>query len=358
MFRTIKRFAAATISLALASVMLLSLPAWAQDLAEAARQERERRKDLAAHHIYTNDDLAKSRILVPEDQARVQAHNTGQSTPVIVATSNATTDPVSGVSQPSSSLPIPGVTLASQAPILVRGSVAVPAPPDPIRAAVAPSVDALATEPLQLSLPFAENSAPRFSERHSGSETQAPSIVTARESAQPRATTPDILALVTPPAQLSFPSAPFAEGSAPRFSERHSGSETQAPSIATARASAQATATTPDIRALVTLPAQLSFPSADSFAPKLSDRSSGKESQSPSILYPVASVQSDATRSETHVGFPSALVVPLAMPKERFRSRALSNRASSDSSCKLRRHLLGVDWKYIRATGGDCPAGG
>lgn len=45
----------------------------AQDVAEAARQERARKgaDHKAAHHVYTEEDLKRDRILTPEDQAEV-----------------------------------------------------------------------------------------------------------------------------------------------------------------------------------------------------------------------------------------------------------------------------------------------
>ena len=48
---------------------------FAQDLGEIARQERERRKEQPARstYVYTNDDLQRQHILVPEDEARVLA---------------------------------------------------------------------------------------------------------------------------------------------------------------------------------------------------------------------------------------------------------------------------------------------
>jgi len=56
-------------------LLLSAVPALAQDLGEAARQERERKQNLAYHstHVYTNEDLQRPHILVPEDQARMLA---------------------------------------------------------------------------------------------------------------------------------------------------------------------------------------------------------------------------------------------------------------------------------------------
>ena len=47
----------------------------AQDAAEGARQERERKaaEAKAPRHVYTEDDLKRARILTPEDQAKVAA---------------------------------------------------------------------------------------------------------------------------------------------------------------------------------------------------------------------------------------------------------------------------------------------
>lgn len=46
----------------------------AQDVAEAARQERaQKEKQKKAHHVYTEEDLKKVEILTPEDRAEVEA---------------------------------------------------------------------------------------------------------------------------------------------------------------------------------------------------------------------------------------------------------------------------------------------
>ncbi len=58
---------------------------FAQDLGEIARQERERKKEQQprATYVYTNDDLQRRHILVPEDQARVLAARRSISDPAI-----------------------------------------------------------------------------------------------------------------------------------------------------------------------------------------------------------------------------------------------------------------------------------
>jgi nucleoid-associated protein YgaU len=55
--------------------LLLAAPVHSQSLGEVARQERERKQNQArpATHVYTNEDLARPRILLQEDRERVQA---------------------------------------------------------------------------------------------------------------------------------------------------------------------------------------------------------------------------------------------------------------------------------------------
>src|SRR5208337_3689104 len=47
----------------------------AQDAAGAARQEKARKaaESKSSHHVYTEDDLKRAKILTPEDQAKVAA---------------------------------------------------------------------------------------------------------------------------------------------------------------------------------------------------------------------------------------------------------------------------------------------
>jgi len=54
-----------------------------QDVAEAARQARARKQQAAAgRHVYTNEDLHRSKILTPDDQARSAAAKEKQLNPV------------------------------------------------------------------------------------------------------------------------------------------------------------------------------------------------------------------------------------------------------------------------------------
>jgi nucleoid-associated protein YgaU len=54
---------------------LFSIPAFGQDVADAARKEKERKaaEQKDPRHVYTEEDLKKGTILTPEDQARVEA---------------------------------------------------------------------------------------------------------------------------------------------------------------------------------------------------------------------------------------------------------------------------------------------
>jgi nucleoid-associated protein YgaU len=56
------------------------IPARAQDVAEAARQEQARKaaEQKTPPHVYTDEDLKKKTILTPEDQARVEARKQQQ----------------------------------------------------------------------------------------------------------------------------------------------------------------------------------------------------------------------------------------------------------------------------------------
>jgi nucleoid-associated protein YgaU len=55
----------------------------AQDVAEAARQERARKENQQKppNHVYTEEDLRRARILTPEDSEKLQAEKKGQAPP-------------------------------------------------------------------------------------------------------------------------------------------------------------------------------------------------------------------------------------------------------------------------------------
>jgi LysM domain len=68
-------------------VLSCAAVSFAQDLGAIARQERERKKEQPprATYVYTNDDLARKHILVPEDQARMLTARNASTPPVTVA---------------------------------------------------------------------------------------------------------------------------------------------------------------------------------------------------------------------------------------------------------------------------------
>jgi nucleoid-associated protein YgaU len=72
MIKKMKRLAVVMIAVVVSFLLFTTVPAVAQTVADAARQERERKKASGrATHVYTNEDLAKPQILVPEEEARV-----------------------------------------------------------------------------------------------------------------------------------------------------------------------------------------------------------------------------------------------------------------------------------------------
>src|SRR5580692_4301263 len=66
-------------------VLFCAGASFAQSLGDIARQERERKKEQLprATYVYTEDDLKKEHILVPEDQARVLAARRNAFTPAV-----------------------------------------------------------------------------------------------------------------------------------------------------------------------------------------------------------------------------------------------------------------------------------
>jgi nucleoid-associated protein YgaU len=103
---------------------------FAQDLGAIARQERERRKEQPRRstYIYTNDDLHRQHILVPEDQARVLAAHRDTANPAVQVSQT----PAPGA---------PAVVAAAVRPIATAAS------PAPIATAVAPVSTPVAADP-------------------------------------------------------------------------------------------------------------------------------------------------------------------------------------------------------------------
>jgi nucleoid-associated protein YgaU len=73
-------------------IFLCTVTGFAQSLGDIARQERERKKHSPQRelHVYTNEDLTRPHILVPEDQARALAARKNTPIPAVVASEPAT----------------------------------------------------------------------------------------------------------------------------------------------------------------------------------------------------------------------------------------------------------------------------
>ena len=91
-------------------------PCFAQNVADAAKLERERKEHTAhrANHVYTNDDLKRKHILVPEDQERALEARRNAASPAYDANNNsATPDAPAGADGV-----IPGQPLINGAPAI------------------------------------------------------------------------------------------------------------------------------------------------------------------------------------------------------------------------------------------------
>jgi nucleoid-associated protein YgaU len=133
-------------------LLFVASPAYSQSLADIARQERERKlnEPARATHVYTNDDLAKPQILVPEDHARVRSGERtkpASNQPAAESTGDEPTDnvPLGDVARQDRArkeaaqnleLPSPSPPLVVSTPPLAypkfdkpAGSIAFPAPP-------------------------------------------------------------------------------------------------------------------------------------------------------------------------------------------------------------------------------------
>jgi len=103
---------------AIFALLICATPSFGQDLGDAARQERERKQHTPRRstHVYTNDDLKRAQILVPEDRARVLEAQRNAQAHGVLATSNpgslpAAPDVISPVKPDPLNLPSPVVKL-------------------------------------------------------------------------------------------------------------------------------------------------------------------------------------------------------------------------------------------------------
>jgi nucleoid-associated protein YgaU len=154
MQRALQRRAVIMTGVVVSLLLICTMTSFAQNLGDVARQERERKKDQPQRetHVYTNDDLDKERILVPEDQARALTARTWIEPPATQeAQASAAPAPVPPGAirvppSPAAVKPSP----ASPKPVLMVSSPALPDAPaanSPIR------VDRSDSQPLQLTRP-------------------------------------------------------------------------------------------------------------------------------------------------------------------------------------------------------------
>jgi nucleoid-associated protein YgaU len=107
----LRRRAALKSGVVVSLFLACSMTTFAQSLGDIARQERERKQDQPQRetHVYTNDDLERPHILVPEDQARaLAARNRNGITPA--ATVQASEPPVPALPAPPSASPLSGAS--------------------------------------------------------------------------------------------------------------------------------------------------------------------------------------------------------------------------------------------------------
>ena len=113
---TAAKHRAILLSALVVSLLVSAAPGFAQDLGNAARQERERKQNLPQHsaHVYTNEDLKRAQILVPEDKERVLAARRNAKTQEVQAAAN----PNSAPANPSANAPAKSDALVVPLPII------------------------------------------------------------------------------------------------------------------------------------------------------------------------------------------------------------------------------------------------
>lgn len=126
--RRVSFFVGAVVSL----LLLCTISSFAQNLGDIARAERERRKNEPQRetHVYTNDDLEKAQILVPEDRARAFAARRDPFSPPnpTVAATVAPATPASPAVIQSQQLPAVAQQTPVASPAPVVAAVKIPAP--------------------------------------------------------------------------------------------------------------------------------------------------------------------------------------------------------------------------------------
>ena len=191
MRKKMKHRAIAMIAVVVSLVLSTGTPNFAQSVADAARQERERKRQLALHavHVYTNEDLSKPHILVPEDEARIA----GRVNEPVGAETAVNAEP------PAPVAPLVVMPAQAAAPDIADIATAVVSLPEAVKSAT--NVVLLSSD---------SNSAPPLATRHVRSDapavaahTQVP--VTVGEISIPSTTMPFAAADAYGPANLVLP---------------------------------------------------------------------------------------------------------------------------------------------------------
>ncbi len=106
------------------SLFMSAAPMFGQDLGDAARQERDRKQNLAHHspHVYTNEDLKRAQILLPEDRERMLAARRNAATPGMQVAVNPDSSPAKPTAKTRAksdafNLPLPIVKFSEMAPL-------------------------------------------------------------------------------------------------------------------------------------------------------------------------------------------------------------------------------------------------
>lgn len=325
-------------------------PNFAQSVADAARQERERKRELAQHaaHVYTNEDLSKPHILVPEDEARVAARekepadsdaavtaqaDAPEAAPVASAApvevpdipdiKDASTTPYSpvGTDAPANML-LPG-DASQTAPLVVRSSTR----PE----TAAPTVAGQSVSGAIAGLPVSANSAsavmlpagvpdskPRSNHASNRARTQAPALVGGVPL--PATTMPFAAPVAYGPASISLP----ATDSKPVVRNSSNRRQAQAPAVADG---IKIPATTMPFAAPAAYgPAGIAVPA---IASKPAAREASNRGQIQAPASSAASRNSEVTMPVSAASVPANIALPAAASKPLVRE--LINRAQTQA---------------------------
>jgi nucleoid-associated protein YgaU len=168
MTKTMRHRAVALISVVVSLVLSTGTPSFAQSVADAARQERERKRQLALHavHVYTNDDLTKQRILIPADEARVAAREN---------------EPL-GIEAPDGGTSTPAVPMIPRTPIVADEADPNVTTPAVVSNVANPPASWVDSTPIMLRSPLPSVAAPTISQQIDGSLVLGP-LTSARTTA-------------------------------------------------------------------------------------------------------------------------------------------------------------------------------